>query len=172
MNESKEKRFKQIIEENSQRINSICSYYNSNAEDRKDLHQEILINIWKSLDKFRGDAAISTWIYRIAVNTSLSFNGKAYRNMNLSIESVPQGMNLLFDEEELEQKQKKEQHLEELQAQLNMLSIIDKALITLVLEGCSMREIADIIGLTEPNVKVKIHRIKEQLKQQLNIIKQ
>lgn len=172
MNDSKERRFKQIIEENSQRIQSICSYYNSNAEDRKDLHQEILVNIWKSLDKFRGEAAISTWIYRIAVNTSLSFNGKAYRNMNLNLENVPQSVNLLLDEEELEMKQKKEQHLEELEAQLNMLSIIDKALITLVLEGCSMREIADIIGLTEPNVKVKIHRIKEQLKQQLNSQKQ
>lgn len=171
MNDSKENRFKQIIEENSQRINSICSYYNSNAEDRKDLHQEILVNIWKSLDKFRGDSAISTWIYRIAVNTSLSFNGKAYRHMNLNIESVPQSMNLLFDDEEMEHKINKEQHFDELEAQLNMLSIIDKALITLVLEGCSMREIADIIGLTEPNVKVKIHRIKEQLKQQFNNVK-
>jgi RNA polymerase sigma-70 factor (ECF subfamily) len=171
MNDSKETRFKQIIEENSQRINSICSYYNSNAEDRKDLHQEILVNIWKSLDKFRGDSAISTWIYRIAVNTSLSFNGKAYRHMNLNIESVPQSMNLLLDDEEMEHKVSEEHHFEELEAQLNMLSIIDKALITLVLEGCSMREIADIIGLTEPNVKVKIHRIKEQLKQQFNIVK-
>lgn len=169
MNDSKENRFKQIIEENSSRIKSICSYYNSNAEDRKDLYQEILVNIWKSLDKFRGDSAISTWIYRIAVNTSLSFNGKAYRHMNLNLESVPQSMNLLLEEDELDQKIKKEQHLEDLETQLNMLSIIDKAMITLVLEGCSMREIADIIGLTEPNVKVKIHRIKEQLKQQFNI---
>lgn len=171
MNDSKENRFKQIIEENSQRIKSICSYYNSNAEDRKDLHQEILVNIWKSLDKFRGDSAISTWIYRIAVNTSLSFNGKAYRHMNLNIESVPQSMNLLLDDEEMEHKITKEQRFGDLETQLNMLSIIDKALITLVLEGCSMREIADIIGLTEPNVKVKIHRIKEQLKQQFNNVK-
>lgn len=168
MNDSKEIRFKQIIEENSSRIKSICSYYNSNVEDRKDLHQEILVNIWKSLDKFRGDSAISTWIYRIAVNTSLSFKGKAYRHMNLNLDSTPQSMNMLLDDDELEQKMTKERHLEDLETQLNMLSIIDKALITLVLEGCSMREIADIIGLTEPNVKVKIHRIKEQLKQQFN----
>jgi RNA polymerase sigma-70 factor (ECF subfamily) len=62
--------------------------------------------------------------------------------------------------------------LEELETQLNLLSIIDKALITMVLEGLSMREIAEVIGLTEPNVKVKIHRIKEHLKQQLNNLKQ
>ncbi|MBC8004178.1 MAG: sigma-70 family RNA polymerase sigma factor [Verrucomicrobia bacterium] len=168
MDQSKELRFKQIIEENCSRINSICSYYNSNAEDRKDMHQEILVNIWKSLDKFRGESAISTWIYRIAVNTSLSFTGKAYRHMNLSLEGAPQSMSLLLDDEELEQKKTTEQHLEELETQLNLLSVIEKALISLVIEGLSMREIADVIGLTEPNVKVKIHRIKEHLKQQLN----
>jgi len=167
MNDSKELRFKQIIEENKLRIDGICRYYSSNSEDRKDLYQEILVNIWKSLDKFRGDSAISTWIYRIAVNTSLSFAGKAYRNMNLSIDQTPQSLNILLDNDELELKQKKEQQLEALEAELNLLSIIDKALISLVLEGLSMREIADIIGLTEPNVKVKIHRIKETLKQQL-----
>lgn len=167
MNESKEIRFKQIIEQNNSRINKICSYYNSNAEDRKDMHQEILVNIWKSLDKFRGDSSISTWIYRIAVNTSLSFTGKAYSRMKLNLKDDPQNMNLLLDEGELEQKQRTEKNLEELETQLNLLSVIDKALITLVLEGLSMREIADVIGLTEPNVKVKIHRIKEHLKQQL-----
>jgi len=167
MNDPKEIRFKQIIEENKLRIEGICRYYSSNSEGRKDLYQEILINIWKSLDKFRGDSAISTWIYRIAVNTSLNFAGKAYRNMNLNIDQSPQSLNILLDNDELELKQKKEQQLEALEAELNLLSIIDKALISLVLEGLSMREIADIIGLTEPNVKVKIHRIKETLRQQL-----
>jgi len=172
MENTKENRFTQIVAENSSRINSICNYYSPNAEDRKDLYQEILVNIWKSLDKFRGDAAISTWIYRIAVNTSLSFAGKAYKNLKLKVDQIPQGINSLLDEEDLEQKQKTELHLEELETQLNLLSVIDKALISLVLEGLSMREIADIIGLTEPNVKVKIHRIKENLKQQLNSVKQ
>lgn len=168
MNDQKEIRFKQIIEENSHRINSICRYYCPNGENRKDMYQEILVNIWKSLDKFRGDAAMSTWIYRIAVNTSLSFTGKTYRNLSLHIDKDPQSMNILLDDDELEQKIRTEQHLELLETQLNQLSIIDKALITLLLEGLTMREIADVIGLTEPNVKVKIHRIKEQLKQQLN----
>lgn len=168
MDDQKEARFKQIIEENSSRINGICRYYCSNSETQKDMYQEVLVNIWKSLDKFRGDSAISTWIYRIAVNTSLSFTGKAYRNQNLYIDKDPQYMDILFDDDELEQKINTERHLDQLETQLNMLSIIDKALITLVLEGLSMREIADVIGLTEPNVKVKIHRIKEQLKQQFS----
>jgi len=172
MENSKEIRFKQIVEENGNRISRICSYYSKNTEDRKDMYQEILVNIWKSLDKFRGESAISTWIYRIAVNTSLTFAGKSYRNLNLNIEQLPQGVGILCNDDELEQKQKSELRLEELETQLNLLSIIDKALITMVLEGLSMREIAEVIGLTEPNVKVKIHRIKEHLKQHLNNLKQ
>ena len=167
MNDPKENRFKQIIEENGRKINSICRYYCPNAEDQKDMVQEVLVNIWKSLDKFRGESTISTWIYRIAVNTSLSFTGKTYRNMKLYINKDPLSMNVLLDEGDLEQKLKTEEQLEQLEISLNQLSVIDKALISLVLEGLSLREIADVVGLTEPNVKVKIHRIKEQLKQLL-----
>jgi RNA polymerase sigma-70 factor (ECF subfamily) len=127
----------------------------------------VLVNIWKSLDKFRGESTISTWIYRIAVNTSISFSGKAYRNMKLYVDNVPQGLNALLDDDDLEQKFQKEQQLEQLEICLNELSIIDKAMISLVFEGLSLREIADVVGLTEPNVKVKIHRVKEQLKQKL-----
>lgn len=172
MENSKEIRFRQIVEENGNRISRICSYYSKNTEDRKDMYQEILVNIWKSLDKFRGESALSTWIYRIAVNTSLTFADKSYRNMNLSIDQLPQSISILLDDDELEIKQKTELNLLELETQVNLLSIIDKALITMVLEGLSMREIAEVIGLTEPNVKVKIHRIKEHLKHQLNNLKQ
>jgi RNA polymerase sigma-70 factor (ECF subfamily) len=172
MENAKEIRFRQIVEENSNRISRICNYYSKNSADSKDLHQEILINIWKSLDKFRGESSVNTWIYRIAVNTSLTFAGKNYRNLNLSIDQMPLGIGILLDDDEFEKKQKAELRLDELEMQLNLLSIIDKALITMMLEGLSMREIADVIGLTEPNVKVKIHRIKENLKQQLNNLKQ
>jgi RNA polymerase sigma-70 factor (ECF subfamily) len=169
MENTKENRFTQIVAENSRRINSICNYYSPNAEDRKDLYQEILVNIWKSLDKFRGDAAISTWIYRIAVNTSLSFKGMAFRHMKMQINTDQQNLNMLLDDDDdLEVKLKREADLEILQTQLNQLSVIDKALILLVLEGLSMREIANVIGLTEPNVKVKIHRIKEELKRNMS----
>ncbi len=167
MKEKKEIEFKQIVADNSERIQRICRYYNPNAEDQKDMYQEILVNIWKSLDKFRGDSAISTWIYRIAVNTALSFSGKTFRHLKMRIDCDPNQLNLLLDDDEMDQKLKQEADLEQLQTQLNLLSVIDKALISLVLEGLSMREIAEVIGLTEPNVKVKIHRIKEQLKQQL-----
>ncbi|GAB7089666.1 MULTISPECIES: RNA polymerase sigma factor [Marinifilum] len=163
----KEDLFNQILSDNSDRIQRICRYYNSNAEDQKDMYQEVLINIWKSLDQFKGKSAISTWVYRVAVNTSLSFTGKSYREMQLIINTDTQNLSSILDNEDLEIKRKEEKQFNQLQNELNMLSVIDKALISLMLEGLSMREIADVIGINEPNVKVKIHRIKTQLKNKL-----
>lgn len=168
MRETKEEQFKKIVAENGDRITRICRYYNPDKEDQKDMVQEILVNIWNSLDKFRGESAISTWIYRIAINTSLSFTGKAFRHMKMQINTDQQNLNMLIEDDDLEAKLKQEADLEQLQTQLNQLSVIDKALISLLLEGLSMREIADVIGLTEPNVKVKIHRIKEELKRNMS----
>lgn len=167
MEDQKEKLFKQIIEENSGRISKICRYYCAEEEDRKDMYQEVLVNIWKSLDKFRGDSKISTWIYRIAVNTSISHSGTSFRDKQLFIGDAPQGLNNLIDESDRDGKIRVEEQLEQLEICLNQLSVIDRILISLVLEGLSMREIAEVTGLTEPNVKVKIHRAKEQIKQSL-----
>ncbi len=161
---SKEEQFKKLVDDNKDKILSICKYYNPNPEDQKDMYQEILINIWKSLEGFRGEAAISTWIYRIAVNTSLSYTGKAFKHLKIMVDADTQNLHNLLNDDFIDEKLKKEQQLEHLQNELNQLSVIDKALITLMLEGLSMKEIADVIGITEPNVKVKIHRIKEQLK--------
>ncbi|MDM8158345.1 RNA polymerase sigma factor [Labilibaculum sp. K2S] len=164
---NKENKFNDIVTDNGKRIRRICSYYSPNHEDRKDMYQDILVNIWKSLDSFRGDASINTWIYRIAVNTSLGFTGKAFKQMQMIVDVDTENLSLLFDEgtkEKLEQ----EAQLNQLQIELNQMSVIDKSLMSLMLEGLSMREIADVIGITEPNVKVKIHRIKEQLKSKLS----
>lgn len=165
--DQKEEKFRKIIAENDDRIKRICCYYNPNKEDQKDMYQEILVNVWKSLDSFRGNAAISTWIYRIAVNTSLSFTGKAFKEMKLMVNGTTENLNSIIDDEFLSEKLKQEEQLNLLQTELNLLSVIDKSLISLLLEGLSMREIADVIGITEPNVKVKIHRIKDQLKLKL-----
>lgn len=163
----KEDTFNRLVAENSERIKRICCYYNSNPDDQKDMYQEVLVNIWKSLDNFRNDSSINTWIYRIAVNTSLTFTGKAFKEMKLLVRYDTANLSSILDEEELSAKRAQEKQLELLQLELNQLSVIDKALISLVLEGLSMKDIADIIGVSEVNVKVKIHRIKQQLKANL-----
>jgi RNA polymerase sigma-70 factor, ECF subfamily len=164
---NKEEKFQKIVNENKDKIFRICRYYSPNGDDYKDIYQEVLINIWKSLDHFRGDAAISTWIYRIAVNTSLSYMGKTYKLMKLNVDLDTQNIGSLIQEDEFEKKKIEEEQLNLLQVELNQLSVIDKALISLFLEGLNMKEIANIIGLTEPNVRVKIHRIKETLRNKL-----
>ncbi len=164
---TKEEKFNTIVSDNGERIRNICRYYNSNVEDQKDMYQEVLVNIWKSLDSFRGDSAMSTWVYRVAVNTSLTFTGKAFRHMKLMVNSDTTNLNSILDDENLKQKLAEEKLLDRMQTELNQLSVIDKALISLMLEGLSMKEIAEVIGITEPNVKVKIHRIKSQLKEKL-----
>ena len=163
----KEDDFNRIVADNEGRIKRICGYYNSNEHDQKDMCQEVLINIWKSLDNFRGDSAMSTWIYRIAVNTVLTYTGKAYKHMKLMVNADTQNLSSVYADEGVEDKQLKDKQFEILQNELNMLSVIDKTLISLMLEGLTMREIADVIGITEPNVKVKIHRIKIQLQAKL-----
>jgi RNA polymerase sigma-70 factor, ECF subfamily len=164
--ESKEEKFRKTVGEHKKKILSICRYYAPTVEDQKDMYQEILINIWRSLESFRGDSGIGTWIYRIAVNTSLSYAGKQYKRMKLNVDIENTNLRLVVSDE-ADDAALREEQFQILQAKLNQLNFIDKAIMGLLLEDLSTREISDIIGITEPNVRVKIHRIKENLRNQM-----
>jgi RNA polymerase sigma-70 factor, ECF subfamily len=164
--ESKEEKFRKTVGEHKKKILSICRYYAPTVEDQKDMYQEILINIWRSLETFRGDSEIGTWIYRIGVNTSLSYAGKHYKRMKLNVDIENQNLKHIVTDEE-DDPALQEERLQMLQDKLNQLNVIDKAIIGLLLEDLSTKEISDIIGITEPNVRVKIHRIKENLRNQM-----
>ncbi|MCK7528831.1 MAG: LuxR C-terminal-related transcriptional regulator [Ignavibacteriales bacterium] len=99
----------------------------------------------------------------MAVNTSLGFAGKQYKRMKLNVDIETRNLSAVLIDDNEDYKLKEEQ-LHQLQTGLNQLNVIDKALMGLVLEDLSTKEIADIIGITEPNVRVKIHRIKETLR--------
>lgn len=160
----KKEKFKTIIKENEQKILGICRHYSSNDEDLKDMYQEVLINIWKSIDSFRGNAQLSTWIYRVAVNTALGFTNKEIRRQKLFLNQSDFDWQNLADIDENTAK-KKEELFQDLENQINQLSVIDKIIMSLMLESVSYKEIASVIGITEPNVRVKIHRIKNELKE-------
>ena len=164
---TKENQFKRIISDNQQRISNICRYYSSNEEDFKDMYQEVLINIWKSLESFRGDAQISTWIYRVTVNTALGFANKEISRQKIFLNQNDHLLQNLID---VNENWKKKNLLQIIENQINQLSVIDKIIMTLVLEGLSHKEIASIIGITEPNIRVKIHRIKNDLKESISSI--
>ena len=166
MNE-KEETFRKLIKEQSEKIQSVCRYFSKDTDDRRDLYQEILINTWNGLDTFRGDAKPGTWMYRIAVNTALGFAGKRKKRLQFSLSLEKSDLKSLSDESDTEPETEKEEMLKKMEMRINQLSVIDKILVTLLFEDVSYREIADIVGITEPNVRVKIHRIKQELQHSL-----
>lgn len=166
---SKEEKFRKVIAENDNRIRSVCRYYAKNQDKQNDIYQEVLINIWKGLDSFRGDAQPGTWIYTIATNTAVGFVMKEQKRLNIEFVLEDKNLKYLSEGPENHGWKEKENQLTELENQINQLSVIDKILISLLLEDLSYREIAEIVGITEPNVRVKIHRIKSMLREKMNI---
>jgi RNA polymerase sigma-70 factor, ECF subfamily len=161
---AKEEQFRKIVAEQQERVWNICRHYARSADDTNDLQQEVMINVWRNLDAFRGEAALSTWISRIAVNPCLSYIIKKNRRSNFNLSLDHKNMGQLMQDDETSEKLTEEQQLDELHNSINQLTVIDKLLISLSIEKISTRDIADIIGITEPNVRTKLHRIREELR--------
>lgn len=157
------KKFKHIVDEYNGIFYKIGRSYTTNKPDFEDLYQEMLIQLWNSMRKFKGDSKISTWIYRVALNTALTYKrDKTRKPISSSIENIQ--FKLASDEVEgIEKMQKKEAKITLLYTCINLLKKDDRAIILLHLEEKKYAEIAEIIGLTTSHVGVKIKRIKEQL---------
>jgi RNA polymerase sigma-70 factor (ECF subfamily) len=159
--------FEEILNKNKGIIFRIVNYYCKNADDKKDLEQEILIQIWLSYKKYNDAFAWSTFIYRIALNVSIGFYKKQKRrkdkfiNVNLFIETHLQDETPLVIDEDL-------RVLNEFIFQLND---INKALMILYLQEKSYEEIALILGISETNISTKINRLKIQLKEYFKVNK-
>ncbi|WEK38219.1 MAG: sigma-70 family RNA polymerase sigma factor [Candidatus Pseudobacter hemicellulosilyticus] len=141
-------------------LHKICYLYQDSKEDREDLFQEMVFQLWKGYPGFRGDAKISTWIYRIALNTAIT----SFRKKRPSIEypaSLPE-LPAEGPDEEMAGKQAL------LFRALKQLDDGEKAIITLYLEGLSYRQIGEIAGISENNVGVKLNRIKTRIQTILN----
>jgi RNA polymerase sigma factor (sigma-70 family) len=162
--------FLEIIETNKRLIFKICNSYCQNADDREDLAQEIIFQLWKSWGNFNNDYKLSTWMYRIALNVAISF----YRTAKKTTSTISMGEHLIEIVDENCSKgmpwaeEGLEENLNALQKFINELRPLDKALMLLYLEEKSHKEIAEIIGITSTNVATKIGRIKEQLKQKFS----
>ncbi len=151
--------FKSIIEANHPILFKIARVYSEDI-DFDDLYQEMLINVWKSLRSFKGDSKVSTWLYRVALNTALSFK----RNKNRkSIPSVDIIHAQAKAHEHSTEKEELEIEIERLYAAIRKLKKEERSLILLYLEEKTYDEIADIIGITKTNVGVKVNRIKKKL---------
>ena len=137
-------------------IAKVCSIYASGSSPFADLYQEVMINLWNGLESFRGDAKITTWIYRIALNTCLS---SLRRNQRHSGNRLP--IEAAFDIADTIAPEKAE--IEELYRMISKLEPIDKALITLWLDEKSYDEISAIVGISKANVATRLFRAKQRL---------
>jgi len=156
----KEELFNSIYRDHKDKIYRICCFYFQDIEDRKDLYQEILTNVWRGLETFEGRSKISTWIYRVAVNTCMAFFKKQFKEKdNLDAYENDQYPNTHNDIDEHQ-----EEKIEQLHFAIADLNKIEKAIVLLMLEGVQQKDIAEIMGISENNIRVKIHRIKTKLR--------
>lgn len=155
-------KFISVVKENQKLIYKICYSYCSDPENRKDLQQEILIQLWNSFTKFDGRVKISTWIYRIAMNTAISYyrNDNKHTSRNVPLDTA------IISLSDNHYNPDQDQQVALLYKFIGKLNEIDKALILLYLDDNKYRDIADVLGITETNVATKISRIKKTLKEQ------
>jgi RNA polymerase sigma factor (sigma-70 family) len=157
--------FISVIKDNQGLIYKICYSYCSNPENRKDLQQEILMQLWNSFAKFDGRVKISTWIYKIALNTAIFFyrNDCKYKVKRITIDTSIISLSFFeSDDSGIDEK------IAMLYQFIERLNELDKALILLYLDDNKYKEIADILGISETNVATKINRIKNNLKDQFS----
>jgi len=158
-----EKNFLNDFEKNQNIVHKICRIYTSNQDEHNDLFQEITIQIWKNYSKFRGESKFSTWMYRVSLNTAISLYRKSSRRIKTQDFS-----DVSFKIKSVDYDDTKDVQLKTLYNGIRELNDIDKALIFLYLEDKPYKEIAETLGITEVNARVKMNRTKEKLKKILN----
>ncbi|TAF47109.1 MAG: sigma-70 family RNA polymerase sigma factor [Sphingobacteriales bacterium] len=156
-----EKVFKDIFEANSKKIYHLCYGYTNDEDAANDLLQETFIKVWQNLAKFREQSQISTWIYRIAVNTCLTYLKKEKRQHKEEL--TP---NII--ENKAEEVSDKQNQINQLYACIALLEENERLIITMVMDEIPYPEIAEIAGISDGNLRVKIHRIKQKLTELYN----
>lgn len=151
----KEQQFIAIIESHRQVIYKVCYMYAADDDHFKDLYQEVLINLWRGIDRFRGDAQLSTWIYRTSINTCVTYYRRNHKHDEmLSLEGVS-----VVDNDD----GTRLQQIKELYRLISRLDRMEKAIILLWLDEKSYDEISEIVGLSRNNVASRLRRIKIKL---------
>jgi RNA polymerase sigma-70 factor (ECF subfamily) len=157
MKSAKEKQFEELVKQYKRTIYSVCYMFSRDKEEINDLFQEILVRLWLGFDQFEQRSSVSTWVYRIALNTAINSDKRAKRR--------PQTVPLSTDIDPYDPQDSSFEQVRQLYALINQLDVMDRGLVLLWLEGIGYDEIAAIMGITVANVGIKLHRIKEKLVQ-------
>ena len=158
--ENIELQFTKMVKEYRKTIYTVCYFFSKDTEEVNDLYQEILINLWKGFEKFRGESSLKTWIWRVSLNTCNNLERKKKSN----IQTIPLSIDIdLYNDDDEHSKQ-----IQMLYNRINRLDVFDRAIILLWLENMSYQDIASVVGISLPNVTTRLFRIKEQLKSMSN----
>ncbi len=153
-----EKKFIDLINEHQGLVHKICFMYEHDADARNDLFQEIVLQLWRSFHSFRGEAKITTWMYRIALNTAISGYRKQTRLVKTEdLQEVHMNISDTWADD-------REEDFQKLQWAVRQLPEIERAMIMMALEEVPYDEIAEAIGITQNNVRVRMNRIREKLR--------
>lgn len=150
-----EQEFSRLVQEHKDAIYTVCYMFSKDQDEVNDLFQEVLINLWRGIDSFKGEAKMSSWIYRISLNTCISADRKKKR---LKTEPLDMDVNL-YDDHDADVRQ-----IQMLHKRVHKLRPFDRAIVLLWLEDLSYEEIGAIMGISSKNVSVKLVRIREELK--------
>ncbi len=160
---NQEQEFSKRVKESQGIIHKVCRMYCDNEEYRKDLFQEILIQLWKSYPSFRGDSKFSTWMYRVAINVAIQDFRKAKKKRQLFFQT-----NIFKESLEGNSKEFQDEKMGLMHQAIANLNDVEKAIVMLHLDEKSNEEIAEIVGISQNYVRVKMNRIKTKLSKNIN----
>jgi RNA polymerase sigma-70 factor (ECF subfamily) len=160
LNSDKEKKFLRLISEHEGLIHKICHVYAADALAKQDLFQEIFIQLWKSFENFRNESKISTWMYRVALNTALTEKRRNKTKVSISFFS-----SLKDDKAQESNMDADEENLNLLFSAISKLTEVEKAVVMLYLDDKSYEDMEDVLGINQGTLRVKMNRIKEKLRQ-------
>jgi RNA polymerase sigma-70 factor (ECF subfamily) len=161
-----EERYLDLIDHNRGRLARLCRAWTRTAPDFEDLRSEILLQLWRSLPSFDGRASENTWLYQVALNVAFQF-GRTAQRQRRRLERLEREPKTESREADQPARLEADERIERLTRALATLAPGDRALITLALEELSYAQIAEVTGLSESHVGVKLHRIKKHLAQRL-----
>ncbi|ACU08269.1 RNA polymerase ECF-type sigma factor [Flavobacteriaceae bacterium 3519-10] len=156
---AKEQEFSKLIKDNQGLIIKVSRLYTNSLEDEQDLFQEIVLQLWRSYDTFKGQSKISTWMYRVALNTAITLFRKKTKS--------PQTDELMDFHHSgyIEDDDEKQQQISLLYKVVKMLPHVERAIVMMYLDDLPYRDISENLGITEVNARVKMNRLKKTLKQ-------
>jgi len=159
----KEEIYKKILEENYQKVFRLCLRYFGNSAEAEDAAQDVFVKVWMNIDRFRGEAAIGTWIYRIAANVCLT----SLRKHNYKTIEIGTTGDEKSDEEDSDHRSRQEAGEKKLaffNDYLQRLSPGDRTIVNLYLEDVDSKTISEVTGLSDTNIRTRIHRIKNGIR--------